>query len=766
MKIQKLLHNIVFQVSSEGRFLLRGEPTDGKTTFLRKLCRDWASLHTVDEEAELEQKLSEFSLVLPVILRAVQPDTDLSDTVQRQTGISDTDIHTMMYILNTEPNKVMFIFDGLDEFNLETNKDITEIMEKREYKKSTCIITTRPEAADKVKHWTHVIYKQPELRGFSKENIKKFIEKFFRSHEEGVKIADELYSVVYPPFDYKHDFNLNPLREIDELQKLAGNPGRLGMLCSIYSYNQEIVTNTAKLYEEFIIIILSKWEEKQNKKPTPKNRILDKYKDVLYQFGKLAYKQEDNGDLKLTFTMEDLEKCISPELYNCGFMYKSHPLHRFEDCQVGFIHKSVKEYMAAYYISHEETGQELDRILKDLITKETIKNEEYVASVLKFAIYCGLSKEQIQHAIDYCIHNAYNKTGISSGLLKLLEHYKIPLNHEPFFLGSDDDGDFNWFVQLPACMIITKLSESTFRSRRRGIKQSDDQKSWILTWPSDTKIIAIVDHVPDDKDDWDWDPGDDEITEDMTEDDIMIMFHLHKSPLLITGESQNVTHLFFITTENTQVHVSSVCKNVTNVYLHGKLHSQAKWLNNLLLNVPKCTKLFMKSCGLSAEDINDLCEQTKGLDLNIEILNLENNDVITEGPDDLERFVRQCPRLRKLYLTSENMKETQHEDLVMELYERIEKGLLLFIDDKDGDDGDTDDDDDDDDDNDDDDDDNDDDDGEEVVTPGAVGGTEDSTNTENSDIRNDKPDKTEDTVRDQKEEFNKKGKKKKKCVLM
>ena len=757
------MHYIVFKVSSEGRFLLRGEPTAGKTTFLRKLCRDWSSLHTEDEEAELDvkQKLSEFILVLPVILRAVQPDTDLSDTVKRQTGISDTDIHTMMYILNTEPNKVIFIFDGLDEFNLESNKEITEIMEKKEYKKSTCIITTRPEAADKVKHWTHVIYKQAELLGFSKENIKKFIQKFFRSHEEGAKIAEELYNLIYPSVQSGDDYvyNINLLGEIDELQKLAGNPGRLGMLCSIYSYNKEIVTNTAKLYEEFIIIILSKWEKKQNKKPTPKNRILDKYKDVLYQFGKLAYKQEDNGDLKLTFTMEDLEECISPELFNCGFMYKSHPLHRFEDCQVGFIHKSVQEYLTAYYISHEETGQALDRLLKDFITKETINNE---APVVKFAIYCGLSKEQTQHVIDYCIHNADYKPGISLALLKFLEHYNLPIHHKPVFLGPDDNGD-NWFVQLPACVIATKLSESTFRSRWRGIKQSDDQKSWILTWPSDTKKVIIDDHIPDDKAGWDWDPGDDENTEDMTEDDIMIMFYLHKSPLLITGESENVTHIFFMTTENTQVHVSSVCKNVTNVYLNSKLHSQAKWLNNLLLNVPNCKKLNMKSCGLSSEDIKHLCEETKGRDLNIEILNLENNDVITEGSDTLVRFVRQCPRLRELYLTTRNMTETLIEALFAGLQDLIEKGLSLY--DSNLSDSSSNEDDDDDADNDDDNGsgDNVDD---EVATPGAVGGTEDSRNTENSDIRNDKPDNTEDTVRDHEKESNKKGKKKKKCVLM
>ena len=546
----------------------------------------------------------------------------------------------MMYILNTEPNKVIFIFDGLDEFNLETNKNITEIMEKREYKKSTCIITTRPEAADKVKHWTHVIYKQAELLGFSKENIKKFIEKFFRSHEEGVKIAEELYNLIYPPFDYSNDQNINPLGEIDELQKLAGNPGRLGMLCSIYSYNQEIVTNTAKLYEEFIIIILSKWEKKQNKKPPTKTRILNKYKDVLYQFGKLAYKQEDNGDLKLTFTMDDLEECISPELFNCGFMYKSHPLHRFEDCQVGFIHKSVQEYMAAYYICHEETGQALDRLLTDFITDERVDN---VAPVVKFAIYCGLSKEQIQHVIDYSIHNYDNKFEISSGLLKLLEHYNLPLHHEPVFLGPDPDYGANWFVQLPACMIYTKLSESTFRSRWRGIKQSDDQKSWILTWPSDAKKVIIADHFPD-VDEGSRNPGDDGIS----------IFYLHRWPLLVNDE--NINNIQLKTNGNT--HITNVCKNVTKVDLqYSKLHLQAKWLNNLLLNVPNCTELNMKSCGLSSEDIKHLCEQTKGRDLNTEILNLENNDVITEGPDALVRFVRQCPRLREIIMTSHKIAE-------------------------------------------------------------------------------------------------------------
>ena len=339
----------------------------------------------------------------------------------------------MMYILNTEPNKVIFIFDGLDEFNLETNEEITGIMEKREYKKSTCIITTRPETADKVKNWRHVMYKQAELLGFSDETIQLFIEKFFRSQEEGERIAEELYNLIFPIFESTADFdyNINPFGEIDELQNLASNPGRLGMLCSIYSYNKELVTNPAKLYEEYVIIMLSAWEKKQDKPQTPKARILDKCKDVLYQFGKLAYKQEDNGDLKLTFTKEEVEECISPELYNCGFMYKPYPLHRLEEGHLEFIHTSLQEYLAAYYVIHDETGHALDDLLKDFTSEEkTVK----VAPVLKFAFYCGLSNTKIQHVIDYCIHSD-GKLESMVGMLKCLDQYSCSLQFDPVFLG-------------------------------------------------------------------------------------------------------------------------------------------------------------------------------------------------------------------------------------------------------------------------------------------------------------------------------------------
>ena len=144
--------------------------------------------------------------------------------------------------------------------------------------------------------------------------------------------------------------------------------------------------------------------------------------------------------------------------------------------------------MAACYISHEETGYAMDRLLKDFVTEERFYN---VASILKFAINCG-SKEKIEHVIYY----SHGTPQILFRLLKFLERYNIPLHQELVFLGPFyADGDYlenNCFVQLPACKKDTGLSESTFRSMWKGIKQSDDLKSWILTWPSDTKKVIIL----------------------------------------------------------------------------------------------------------------------------------------------------------------------------------------------------------------------------------------------------------------------------------
>ena len=194
--------------------------------------------------------------------------------------------------------------------------------------------------------------------------------------------------------------------------------------------------------------------------------------------------------------------------------------------------------------------------------------------------------------------------------------------------------------------MLTKLPESTFRSKWRGIKQNDDQKSWILTWPSDTKNCFIVDHFPDEE--AYTDSGDNEIA----------IIYLHRWPLFINGESESINKIQSATSGN--VHITNVCKNVTTLDLgYSKIHLKATWLNNLLSKVPNFEELNMESCGLSDEDIKHLCEETKGRDLNIEILNLENNDVITEEPDALVRFVRQCPCLRELYLPSNEIPEEE-----------------------------------------------------------------------------------------------------------
>ena len=61
--------------------ILKGEPMAGKTTFVQKLCNDWAVSLTQNKH---EDSLFYFKLLLPIVLRLVKRDSSLLQILQYQ----------------------------------------------------------------------------------------------------------------------------------------------------------------------------------------------------------------------------------------------------------------------------------------------------------------------------------------------------------------------------------------------------------------------------------------------------------------------------------------------------------------------------------------------------------------------------------------------------------------------------------------------------------------------------------------------------------
>ena len=370
------------------RVIVKGEPASGKTTFTKKICQEWSMLQTKNEEpvsSEIRDTLGQYDLLIPIILRLVKRGATLEKTIEEQIDLNDKQMLTLSYMLK-KTERTVLVLDGLDEFNTKTSRDITDIMRGNTFKH--VIITSRAEAVNKTQEWKQVMYKEAELKGFSDENIKLYIDNFFKTSKE---LASSLISYVF-----QKDSNL---------LELARNPGSLCMLCILHKEKIPIhAMNREQLYQEFVAFLLSRWEQRQNPEgeKTPRSEILKKYHEILVKFGELAdinrkpydvdgkykHKSVDADSTELSFTLDQIESVIGEEALNYGFLYKSHPSSRLESSRYSFTHKTLHEFFLAYFIKHHELESFKQRINKN---RELLKQE---LSLTRFLLHLYMTQDE------------------------------------------------------------------------------------------------------------------------------------------------------------------------------------------------------------------------------------------------------------------------------------------------------------------------------------------------------------------------------------
>ncbi|XP_041481836.1 uncharacterized protein LOC121429006 [Lytechinus variegatus] len=336
------------------RVMIVGEAGVGKTTICAKMAHDWAR----------GQHFKNIKLLLFILLCEVTDQKTLGEIVKdRLSDSNDVKEKQIDEYARTNPEKVLILMDGLDEFNGKA-KIITEILEATKLKSCQVIVTARPCEVEKIstKDRLSKIYTRIHVEGFSKAQIQNYVRKFFDKNDP--KAGESLLHFIQEKGGV-----------ISET--IASYPIYCTLLCHLW--NDEKRRDAIRKFQTFFQIfdeMVYQLKEHHSSKTIGDGEDLDFTKvDACFEvLGKIAFtglvdKQMifdkgsfKTGDLTLAYEVGILStkgKRLAPRAM------RRKTGKRFVE-EVFFPHKLLQEFMASIHLSscHKESPDKFKKMLK------------------------------------------------------------------------------------------------------------------------------------------------------------------------------------------------------------------------------------------------------------------------------------------------------------------------------------------------------------------------------------------------------------------
>ena len=332
------------------RVLIPANTGSGKSTLLANIAYKWA-------QPNVDGPLSEFELVFVISMHELRNANDsledvlFTNILDENSSVSKKGLKAYM---KSHADKVLFLIDGLDEDSsgiLGSTSEIFQILSNKTFKQSCVIATTHP---DKLKdigpsqsHYTKV-----KLLGFSDDNKKLYINKYFASDTNQ---GEELIKF---------------LKNHHSLWQLAATPILLMFLCLLWEDQREeedldkkhLPETRTQLYQEIIECLWKRYHCKESK--LPKKGLDDEnfrteLKQLMTSLGLVALTGTFNSvnTVKVLFNESDFD---DSQLFHRALKVGILTTERFRfkakvETSVRFQHRSLQDFLAAVYLAHLQT---------------------------------------------------------------------------------------------------------------------------------------------------------------------------------------------------------------------------------------------------------------------------------------------------------------------------------------------------------------------------------------------------------------------------
>ena len=351
------------------RILLQGQTGIGKSTFVKKLAMDWAELDENRLTDEQRAILKKFELAVIIDLKKVSKHKRFRDIISASHIFADEDTAMkdglLSYITHNQ-DKVLLVFDGYDEYRFGSNSEIFEIFKGNKLRNCCVLITTRISKADELKEFKDV---HAEITGFSGEDSHSFMVRM---------LGDEIQAGALQGYLFKRN-----------LYDLARVPLLLLFFCTLWKKGsaQSFPDSKTKLYVAIVQYVLDHNESKCS----PANfRKVEDFKEILAEIGKVALECLLKDDHVFEYDQLSHAIRICEESRIIGLLQVSEYSENLRPAgMVSFIHKSIQEFLAAWYINYRCVPEgNLGEINDRTRTLDDCRSLENV-----FQFVCGLSDD-------------------------------------------------------------------------------------------------------------------------------------------------------------------------------------------------------------------------------------------------------------------------------------------------------------------------------------------------------------------------------------